>query len=91
MNRSIITLALACAPAKASSPPDLPSYCDQHICEPAPESCPECGPTILCCPFSGDPCFPVAYLSWCDLEYSWLVVCSWGQTLEDGTFVCFDD
>jgi len=43
-----------------------------------------------CCGYDGSPCVLVTYLSSCDPEAEYAVICDWGASLPDGSIDCYE-
>ncbi len=43
-----------------------------------------------CCGYDGSPCVLVTYISSCDPEGEYAVICDWGASLPDGSIECYE-
>jgi hypothetical protein len=99
MNRSLLAIPLvalfACSPAVASTPVlrvmdycGLPgSRCLDRDDAPGDADLAELN---WCCGYDGSPCVLVTYLSSCDPEAEYAVICDWGASLPDGSIECYE-
>ncbi len=87
---------LACSPAAASEPPALriTHYCDLPgaRCMDIDDAPGEADLQELswCCGYDGSPCVVVHYVSSCDPEGEYVIICEWGRNMPDGSIECYD-
>ena len=90
-----LTIGL-CARASAGGGLKVLEYCRMLgvRCQPAdeqPDSVQaELAELSFCCGYDGTPCVPVEFVSSCDPEAEYAVICDQGRTLPSGEIDCFD-
>ncbi len=93
---SLALLALlGCSTASASTSPQLRVV---HFCDLPGQRCLDidAGNTgdlaelNWCCGYDGSPCVLVTYISSCDPEGEYAVICDWGASLPDGSIECYE-
>jgi hypothetical protein len=93
---SLAILALAaCSSVAASEPIRTTKYCDLPgmACldrEDAPDDGTDWQELNWCCGYDGTPCVLVTYVSSCDPEGEYVIICDWGASMPDGSIECYE-